>query len=89
MKVYLATERAGAVKPKKLRRFFLTEVLPKLDPSERLGTTIALSTVRRWLRKLGYTRHHAKKGVYVDGHERPDVVEYRKKFLGKMAEYQP
>lgn len=29
-----------------------------------------------------------RKGVYMDGHERPDVVEYRKKdFLLLMAEY--
>ncbi|KAL5512106.1 hypothetical protein ACEPAG_3627 [Sanghuangporus baumii] len=88
VKVYLVTEQPGEVKPRKLRRFFLNEVLPRLDLSERLGSKIATCTVRRWLHKLGYTRHNVKKGVYVDGHERPDVVESRKRFLEKMQEYQ-
>ena len=32
-----------------------------------------------------YKKYH--KGIYVDGHERSDVVEYRQKFLIKMTEY--
>ena len=27
-----------------------------------------------------------KKGVYVDGHERPDVIKYRQEFLAKVKE---
>ena len=35
-----------------------------------------------------YTKH--QKGVYVDGHERPDVVEYRQKvFIPAIRSYQP
>lgn len=86
--MYLATQKAGEVKPKNLYLFFVNDVLPKLDPNERLGMKIATTTVRRWLRKLGYEVHHTKKGVYLDGHERPDVIESRKKFLEKMAEYE-
>ena len=26
-----------------------------------------------------------KKGVYIDGHERPDVIEHRRKFLRKLV----
>lgn len=29
-----------------------------------------------------------KKGVYVNGHERPDVVKYCHKYLAKMEEYE-
>ena len=29
----------------------------------------------------------SKKGMYLDGHERADVVEYRKKFLKEMEEH--
>jgi len=29
-----------------------------------------------------------KKGIYVDGHERADVVEYRKTFLSQISEYE-
>jgi len=28
----------------------------------------------------------AKKGIYVDGHERPDIVDYRETFLNTIAE---
>jgi hypothetical protein len=45
--------------------------------------------VRNWLNKLGYCREKVKKGIYHDGHERPDVVEYRKHFLTKMQTYLP
>jgi hypothetical protein len=33
---------------------------------------------------MGYHYKKYQKGVYVDGHEREDVVEYRKIFLEKM-----
>lgn len=42
------------------------------------------NTARRWLHKLGYSVTEAKKGVYFDGHERPDVVAYRKIFLKEV-----
>jgi hypothetical protein len=43
-------------------------------------------TAIRWLNKLGFLHSKFTKGVYVDGHERDDVVEYRKKFLEDMEE---
>ena len=41
-------------------------------------TVIKPRTARIWLNKLGYqyTNDHDKKRVFLDGHERPDVVEY-------------
>jgi len=49
-------------------------------------TTISENYARRWLKKLDYELTTVKKGIYVDGHECPDVVEYRKTFLVKIAE---
>ena len=49
-------------------------------------TTISENCARWWLKKLGYELTTVKKGIYVDGHERPDVVEYRKTFLANIAE---
>lgn len=40
---------------------------------------------RNWLNKMGFEFKQFKKGVYVDGHERPDVIAYRSKFLEQMA----
>ena len=41
-----------------------------------------------WLHFLGFSIKGHKKGtymyMYVDGHERSDVIEYRQKFLKKM-----
>ena len=49
-------------------------------------TKVSVECTRRWLKKLGYGLTEAKKAMYVDGHERPDVVEYCKAFLEKMKE---
>lgn len=58
-------------------------IIPNLGLS--LGSSkISEHAARRWLRKLGYERRLVTKGAYVDGHERPDVVEYRKKFLEEI-----
>ena len=48
--------------------------------------TIHVNTARNYLRSFGYDFSRVKKGVYVDGHERKDVVEYRMEFLRKMSE---
>ena len=45
-------------------------------------------TARHWLVKLGWQCTTIKEGVYLDGHECPDVVKYRQdKFLPQMLEY--
>ncbi|KAG0632761.1 hypothetical protein HOY80DRAFT_1113696, partial [Tuber brumale] len=35
-------------------------------------------TARKWLKKMGFTYGEVRKCVYIDGHERVDVVAYRK-----------
>jgi hypothetical protein len=42
---------------------------------------VSVECARRWLKKLGYALTEARKAMYVDGHERPDVVAYCKEFL--------
>ena len=46
-------------------------------------------TARTWLRKLGFVYKEVRKDVFIDGHERPDVVEDRNRFLAKMEELKP
>src|SRR6266516_856719 len=48
--------------------------------------SIKARTAREWLNRLGYRWKNVKKGVYVDGHERADVVEYRKVFVKEFME---
>ena len=50
------------------------------------GQQISESTARRWLTKLSYELKDVKKGIYIDGHEREDVVAYRSKFLKEFGE---
>ena len=45
---------------------------------------ISLTTGCRWLHKLGFQPSSTRKGVYIDGHERNDVVEYRTLYLRRL-----
>ena len=56
---------------------------------EDIPIVIRSRTARNWLRKLGYEYKDVRKEVFVDGHERADVVEDRINFLQKMEELKP
>ncbi|PUU82631.1 hypothetical protein B9Z19DRAFT_1061657 [Tuber borchii] len=45
------------------------------EPRSKGKKGIGARTGRRWLKKIGLKYREAKKGVYIDGHERTDVVE--------------
>jgi len=47
---------------------------------------ITVKTSRVWLKKIGLVPQPRKKGIYFDGHERKDVLEYRAKFLEELKE---
>ena len=49
------------------------------------GQTVGRETARRWLITLGFQQLHHQKGVYFDGHNQPDSVEYRKLLLQERA----
>ena len=46
-------------------------------------------TARKWLNRLGYKWKEVQKGVFFDGHEKEDVVEYRETFLDEMKSLLP
>ena len=46
---------------------------------------ISIETARKWLHHLGFEVIKDGRGIYIDGHEREDVVEYRKLFLNSMV----
>lgn len=53
-------------------------------------TTISLRTAHRWLGVLNWRYGKKKRGMYIDGHEREDVVEYRRAFIKRWKEeYEP
>ena len=45
---------------------------------------ISVETARRWLHHLSFEIVTPRKGIFADGHERQDVVEYRTTFLRRM-----
>jgi hypothetical protein len=52
--------------------------------------TLDSSTARRYLKKHGFSWKDLSKGLYKDGHEREDVVDYREnKYLPFMSELKP
>ena len=46
--------------------------------------SISVTTAHRWLEKLGWSYGKLKNGMYIDGHERSDVVEYRERFVERF-----
>jgi hypothetical protein len=82
---YLKNNKFTAT-PDKLKRHLEEEIFPKMDPSKIL--TISSETARKWMHQMGWRHQIYKKGIYIDGHEREDVVAYRKEFLSQMGEWQ-
>ena len=68
---------------KALNEGLLREV-SQLSPNE-----VSLDTARRWMHFLGFSAERHKKGYYVDGHERQDVVQHRQRYLDQMALIEP
>lgn len=68
-----------------LKTYLTHEYFPlKFGPNS--NKSVSKETCRNWLIKLGFSCATHSKSVYVDGHERKDVVEYRTKFLDEMGE---
>ncbi|KAG5221653.1 DDE family endonuclease [Salix suchowensis] len=77
----------GKVTPRALSKHVNDTIFPELgiNPKKPLSNRAGA----RWLQKLGWRHTLVKKGVYMDGHERPDVVQYRNDvFLPQMAKYE-
>ena len=61
------------------------------EVQQQLGTNargIHVRTARWWLHRLSWRYQQKKKGMYIDGHECEDVVEYWKGFIERWKEYE-
>ena len=84
---WLTSQPVGQVNPRKFQHALNNEILPAL--SITLKRPLCERTARRWLLKLGWRLTMLKKGVYMDGHEREDVVKYRNEvFLPAIAKFE-
>jgi hypothetical protein len=87
VRIYLAAKKLGEITPKSLCEHVNTVICPALGITGQIST-ICKNTAITWLHKLGYKYCSAKKGVYIDGHQRPDVQVALTKFLAVMEELQ-
>ena len=62
------------------------DLLPASHLPPQYPCLISVSTSIRWLRHLGFKPQSHKKGVYIDGHEREDVVKHLEFFLNKISD---
>lgn len=81
---YLAIQKLGSISPRELSVHVNIVIAPALGLP--VGSTITERTAISWLHKLGYRCRGTSKGMYFDGHERPDVIEYRSKFLALLTD---
>ncbi|KAF9516301.1 hypothetical protein BS47DRAFT_1292541 [Hydnum rufescens UP504] len=90
---WLDSQKVGSVTSSNFCRALNTSIFPQLGIA--LKQPLSNRTARRWLHKLGFRHKTLTKGVYMDGHERADVVAYREnvflpameKFERRMAQY--
>ena len=61
------------------------DLLPNETLEPGFPRKISVEMARKWMHDLGFEVVTKKKGTFVDGHEREDVVECRETFLRKMA----
>ncbi|KAF8128333.1 hypothetical protein K438DRAFT_1789555 [Mycena galopus ATCC 62051] len=62
---------------------------PEFQARLSVKRTITIRTAQRWMRKMGYRWKKEPKGMYSDGHEREDVVNYRQNvFLPRWRDFE-
>jgi len=72
---WLINQELGTISPNDFLNAVNQEILPRL--LSIMEKPIARSTAYLWLPRLGFYRHETKKGLYIDGYERPDMIQYR------------
>ena len=79
----------GIAKGSYIRAQDVVDVIATPDMKHYLGikSGITVQTGQRWLHKMKWWYSKATKGMYIDGHERADVVKYREGFLSRMEAY--
>jgi hypothetical protein len=75
-----ATDLVDVVTSPKIQEHFKLAGIDKASISER--------TAHRWMNRLGWRYGKQPNGMYIDGHEREDVVQYRTAFVQRFKQYE-
>lgn len=78
-----------SVQPKNRSPKGLKEQLEETILLEKLGlpVNISLQTVTRFMNFWGFNNRKCGQQIYYDGHERQDVIEYRKEWAARMCNH--
>lgn len=79
-KYIVSADVCDIVASKDMQAIFKSAGICKPSISER--------TARRWLNRLSWRYKRKQNGMYIDGHERPDVVADRVAFCKRWADYE-
>jgi hypothetical protein len=79
---YLAAAKIGEVGPHLFMKHINKIILLALAIGTQ-KTKIFECTASHWLIKLGYRSCEVRKGLYIDGHKRPNVIKVQETFLEK------
>lgn len=63
-----------------------SEILPRLNIETNQEARICHQTATRWLHRLSFSLKTSQKGVYIDGHEREDIIKYRQEVFLPLME---
>ena len=74
---YLRAQRAELIDGASFSQWVSSELHKIEDLGLLRPAVICERTARHWLHCLGFNHKEYQKGTYTDGHERPDVVQYR------------
>jgi hypothetical protein len=86
-RTWLLNKPTGSITPRALQHGLESTIFPELGIVPK--QPISERTARRWLIKLGWRRTVIRKGVYMDGHEREDVIKYREEvYLPAMLKFE-
>jgi transposase len=66
---------------------YCTDLMSDIVVNSKSNKEVSVETARRWLHQLGFEYSSVKTG-YNDGHERPQVKEYREIYLASILNYQ-
>jgi hypothetical protein len=95
-RAWLLAQKIATVTPNGFRHAINTQIMPRLlantkkplfPKAKKAWKPLRRSAVYIWLHRLSFYKTEEKKGIYINGHKRKDVIEYRQKdFLLKIAE---
>ncbi|CAG8536262.1 15820_t:CDS:2 [Cetraspora pellucida] len=83
---WLRQQKPEVCTPSNLKAYIENTLFSKLIGHIK-EDTISEKTCRNYMYSWGFKYNERRKGIFFDGHERPDVLVYRNKWLKKMFMY--